>query len=173
MRCVRRTPSSSCPLPSKLSYPLNEQQVYVPIDAKISSSALDWAEKHDRREAGFDFAAEVRAVPSGQSVAQLQDTIHVHLDAQRFRKIHQSNLLYQGSSPGKCITGTVLARSGMTPPNTHQLQQYADATRSIPGDRPGAAESGGLAASTGPEPGQSGGLVRSGVGAGDLGAPLE
>lgn len=90
---------------------LNEQQVYVPIDAKISSSALDWAEKHDRREAGFDFAAEVRAVPSGQSVAQLQDTIHVHLDAQRFRKIHQSNLLYQG--------GVVLA------PGTYRLKLIA------------------------------------------------
>ena len=90
---------------------LNEQQVYVPIDAKISSSALDWAEKHDRREAAFDFAAEVRAVPSGQSVAQLQDTIHVHLGAQRFRQVHQSNLLYQG--------GVVLA------PGTYRLKFIA------------------------------------------------
>ena len=90
---------------------LNEQQAYVPIDAKISSSALDWAEKHDRREAAFDFAAEVRAVPSGQSVAQLQDTIHVHLGAQRFRQVHQSNLLYQG--------GVVLA------PGTYRLKFIA------------------------------------------------
>ena len=90
---------------------LNEQQVYVPIDAKISSSALDWAEKHDRREAAFDFAAEVRAVPSGRSVAQLQDMIHVHLDAQRFQQVHQSNLLYQG--------GVVLA------PGTYRLKFIA------------------------------------------------
>ena len=82
---------------------LNNQQVYVPISAKISSTALDWAQKHGRREAAFDFAAEVRAVPSGQSVAQLQDTINVKLDEQRFQQVHQSNLVYQGGivlSPG-------------------------------------------------------------------------
>jgi VWFA-related protein len=83
---------------------LSNQQVYVPISAKISSTALDWAQKHGRREAAFDFAAEVRAVPSGQSVAQLQDTINVHLDEQRFREVHQNSLVYQGGvvlSPGR------------------------------------------------------------------------
>ena len=82
---------------------LSNQQVYVPISAKISSTALDWAQKHGRREAAFDFAAEVRAVPAGQSVAQLQDTITVKLDEQRFQQVHQSNLVYQGGivlSPG-------------------------------------------------------------------------
>jgi VWFA-related protein len=82
---------------------LSNQQVYVPISAKLSSSALDWAQKHGSREAAFDFAAEVRAVPSGQSVAQLQDTINVRLDEQRFEQVHQSNLVYQGGivlSPG-------------------------------------------------------------------------
>jgi VWFA-related protein len=82
---------------------LNDQQIYVPIAAKLSSSALDWAEKHGRREAEFDFAAEVRAVPSGRSVAELRDTIHVRLDPERFQQINQTNLLYQGGvvlSPG-------------------------------------------------------------------------
>jgi VWFA-related protein len=75
---------------------LNDQQVYVPISAKLSSSALDWAKKHDRHEAAFDFAAEVLAVPSGQSVAQLRDTITVHLDDERFQQVTRSNLVYQG-----------------------------------------------------------------------------
>jgi VWFA-related protein len=72
------------------------QQVYVPISAKLASSALDWAKKHGRREAEFDFAAEVRAVPSGQSVASLRDTITVHLDEQRFQQVNRSSLVYQG-----------------------------------------------------------------------------
>jgi VWFA-related protein len=75
---------------------LNDQQVYVPISAKLSSTALDWAKKHDRREAAFDFAAEVLAVPSGQSVAQLRDTITVHLDEEQFQQVNRSNLVYQG-----------------------------------------------------------------------------
>jgi VWFA-related protein len=83
---------------------LSDQQIYVPIAAKLSSSALDWAQKHGRREAAFDFAAEVRAYPSDQSVATLRDTIRVQLDQQRFEQINRSNLLYQGGvvlEPGK------------------------------------------------------------------------
>src|ERR1700690_1361397 len=82
---------------------LNNEQVYVPISAKLSATALDWAQKHDRREAEFDFAAEVRAIPSGQIVAQLRDTINVDLNQQRFEQVHQTNLVYQGGvvlSPG-------------------------------------------------------------------------
>jgi VWFA-related protein len=75
---------------------LNDQHVYVPISAKLSSSALDWAKKHGRHEAAFDFAAEVLAQPSGQSVAQLRDTITVHLDEERFQQVNRSNLVYQG-----------------------------------------------------------------------------
>ena len=75
---------------------LNDEQVYVPISAKLSSTALDWAQKHGRRQAEFDFAAELRAAPSGQIVAQLRDTINVSLDQQRFEQVHQSNLVYQG-----------------------------------------------------------------------------
>jgi VWFA-related protein len=75
---------------------VSDKQVYVPISAKLPSSALDWAQKHDRHEAEFDFAAEVRVVPSGQSVATLHDTITVHLDEQRFQQVNRSSLLYQG-----------------------------------------------------------------------------
>jgi VWFA-related protein len=75
---------------------LSDQQTYVPVAAKISASALDWAEKHGKRQAEFDFAVEVRAVPSGQAVAQLRDTTQVNLDPDRFQQINQKNLLYQG-----------------------------------------------------------------------------
>ncbi|MGA2845623.1 MAG: VWA domain-containing protein [Candidatus Acidiferrales bacterium] len=75
---------------------LSEQQTYVPVAAKISASALDWAEKHGKRQAEFDFAVDVRAVPSGQAVAQLRDTTQVNLDSERFQQINQKNLLYQG-----------------------------------------------------------------------------
>src|SRR5271155_2653106 len=75
---------------------LSDQQTYVPIAAKISASALDWAEKHGNRQAEFDFAVQVRAVPSGQTVAELHDTTQVKLDAERFLEINKKNLLYQG-----------------------------------------------------------------------------
>jgi len=75
---------------------VSDQQVYVPISAKLSSSALDWAAKHGRHQAEFDFAAEVRTVPSGQSAASLRDTITVHLDEQRFQQVNRSSLVYQG-----------------------------------------------------------------------------
>jgi VWFA-related protein len=86
------------------AFRLNDRQIYVPIAAKISSSALQWAEKRGDREASFDFAAEVRAYPAGQIVAQLQDTIHVKLGAQRYAEVSSSNLVYEGGvilSPGR------------------------------------------------------------------------
>src|ERR1700689_4126382 len=75
---------------------LSEQQTYIPIAAKIASSALDWAQKHNKQHAEFDFAVEVRAVPGGQIVAQLRDTITVNLEAEHFEQVRHSNLLYQG-----------------------------------------------------------------------------
>lgn len=82
---------------------VSDQQTYVPIAAKISSTALDWAEKHGKHQAEFDFAVDVRAVPSGRIIAQLRDTTDVNLDAQKFEAISKKNLLYQGGvvlSPG-------------------------------------------------------------------------
>jgi VWFA-related protein len=75
---------------------LSSEQTYVPIAAKISASALEWAEKHGHRQAQFDFAVDVRALPSGRAVAQLRDTTQVNLDPQRFAEINKKNLLYQG-----------------------------------------------------------------------------
>jgi hypothetical protein len=75
---------------------VNGQQSYIPIAAKISASALDWAERHGNRQAEFDFAVQVRAVPSNQIVAELHDTTQVKLDAARFEEINKKNLLYQG-----------------------------------------------------------------------------
>jgi VWFA-related protein len=75
---------------------LSDQQTYVPIAAKISASALGWAEKHGNRQAEFDFAVQVRAIPSGQTVAELHDTTQVKLDTARFEEINKKNLLYQG-----------------------------------------------------------------------------
>src|ERR1700684_1584689 len=75
---------------------LSATQAYVPIAAKIASSALDWAQKHNKQHAEFDFAVEVRALPGGQIVAQLRDTITVNLEAEHFEQVRHSNLLYQG-----------------------------------------------------------------------------
>ena len=75
---------------------LSAERTYVPVAAKISASALDWAEKHGHRQAQFDFAVDVRAMPSGKAVAQLRDTTQVNLDPQRFAEINKKNLLYQG-----------------------------------------------------------------------------
>jgi VWFA-related protein len=79
---------------------MSNGQVYVPIDAKLSATALEWAQKHGKREAQFDFAAEVRAeekgLPAGLPVAQLRDTITVHLDPERFEQVSKANLEYQG-----------------------------------------------------------------------------
>jgi VWFA-related protein len=82
---------------------LSDSQTYVPINAKISSTALEWAKKHDRHETAFDFAAEVRAIPSGREVAELHDTISVRLGDERFQQVAQNNIVYQGGvvlSPG-------------------------------------------------------------------------
>ena len=83
---------------------LSDQQVYVPISAKLSSSALDWAQKHGRHASRIRFCGggarrAVRASPW----PQLRDTITVHLDEQRFQQVNHSNLVYQGGvvlSPG-------------------------------------------------------------------------
>jgi VWFA-related protein len=82
---------------------LSTDQTYVPIAAKISSSALDWAAKHGKRQAEFDFAVDVREAASGRIAAQLRDTTNVTLDPEKFQEVSQKNLLYQGGvvlSPG-------------------------------------------------------------------------
>ncbi|HEY2645686.1 MAG TPA: hypothetical protein VGI34_01870, partial [Candidatus Acidoferrales bacterium] len=83
---------------------LNANQVFVPISAKLSPSALQWAEKRGSRETAFDFAAEVRDGKSNRVVGALRDTITVKIDAQHFQDIQQQSLVYQGGiilAPGE------------------------------------------------------------------------
>jgi VWFA-related protein len=75
---------------------LGRNEIFVPIAAKVGSSALDWAEHHGRREAEFDFAAEVRERTSSHTVAVLRDTIKVQLDPERYKEIQLRPLVYQG-----------------------------------------------------------------------------
>ena len=83
---------------------LNENQVFVPIDAKLSPSALQWAEKRGNRETAFDFAAEVRDAKSNRVVGALRDTITVKIGTEHFQDIQQRALVYQGGiilAPGE------------------------------------------------------------------------
>jgi VWFA-related protein len=75
---------------------LDNKQVFVPISAKLASSALQWAQKSGRRQAEFDFAAEVRDSQSGRIAGALRDTITVRLDTERYEELQQNALVYQG-----------------------------------------------------------------------------
>jgi VWFA-related protein len=75
---------------------LDRNQVFVPISAKLASSALQWAQKNNRREVQFDFIAEIRQAQSNRVVGALRDTITVRLDTERFQQIQQNALVYQG-----------------------------------------------------------------------------
>ena len=99
------------------AFRVNPNQVYVPISAKISSSALDWAQKHDEHQVGFDFAYEVRVLfngnPTGIPIADKRDTINVKLDAANFDQVKQNNLVYQGGvllAPGRTYRLKFIAR---------------------------------------------------------------
>src|SRR5207248_3959085 len=75
---------------------VGEKDLFVPIAAKLPSSALEWAQKRGRRQAVFDFAAEVRDATSKKVVAALRDQITVTLDSDRFNRLQKQSLLYQG-----------------------------------------------------------------------------
>jgi VWFA-related protein len=75
---------------------VGHNEIFVPISAKVGSSALEWAGRHGRREVEFDFAAEVRETGSGHTVGVLRDTIKVQLDPERYREVQQRPLVYQG-----------------------------------------------------------------------------
>jgi VWFA-related protein len=99
------------------AFRVSAQQVYVPISAKISSSALEWAVKHDEHQVGFDFAYEVRVLfqgaPTGIPVVDRRDTINVKLDPSNFDQMKQNNLVYQGGvllAPGRTYRLKFIAR---------------------------------------------------------------
>ena len=99
------------------AFRMSPTQVYVPISAKISSSALEWAVKHDEHQVGFDFAYEVRVLfngsPAGIPVVDKRDTINVKLDANNFDQVKSNNLVYQGGvllQPGRTYRLKFIAR---------------------------------------------------------------
>jgi VWFA-related protein len=75
---------------------LGDKDLFVPIAAKLPSSALEWAQKRGRRQAVFDFAAEVRDGTSSKVVAALHDQVTVTLGTDRFNQLQKQSLLYQG-----------------------------------------------------------------------------
>ena len=90
-------PTVELPVAVETSYfRLANNQIFVPISAKLASSALQWAQKSNRREVQFDFAAEMRDAQSGRVVGALRDTITVRLDTERFQQVQQNALVYQG-----------------------------------------------------------------------------
>lgn len=78
------------------AFRLNDNEIFVPIAAKLASSALEWASKRGRHEAEFEFAVEVRDEGSGRSVAALRDTVKVKLGEERFQQVAQRSIVYQG-----------------------------------------------------------------------------
>jgi VWFA-related protein len=90
---------------------VDRDQIFVPISAKLASSALQWAEKRGSRETAFEFAAELRDARTRRVVGALRDTITVKLGAERFEQVQQRALVYQG--------GILLA------PGTYQLKFLA------------------------------------------------
>jgi VWFA-related protein len=93
------SPSPRLELPLALEtsvFRLSGTDVFVPLAAKLPSSALQWAEKSGRRDDEFDFAAEVRDAASGRPLAALRDTIQVRLGEQQFQHFREQALVYQG-----------------------------------------------------------------------------
>jgi hypothetical protein len=83
---------------------LENNRVFVPIVAKLASSALQWAQKRGSHETAFDFAAEVRDAKTNRVMGALRDTITVKIDAEHFQDMQQRSLVYQGGiilSPGE------------------------------------------------------------------------
>ncbi|MFI5090658.1 MAG: VWA domain-containing protein [Terriglobales bacterium] len=78
------------------NFRLNGKDIFVPITAKLASTALQWANKHNRHTATFDFAAEIRQQDSNRVVAALRDTIHLTLDDKRQQELQQQSLVYSG-----------------------------------------------------------------------------
>lgn len=90
-------PHVELPVALETSYfRLGEKNIFVPIAAKLPSSALEWAQKRGRHQAVFDFAAEVRDALSDKVVAALRDQITVTLRTDRFNELQKQSLVYQG-----------------------------------------------------------------------------
>jgi VWFA-related protein len=90
-------PHVELPVALETSYfRLGDKNIFVPIAAKLPSSALEWAKKRGRHQAVFDFAAEVEDAANRKVVAALRDQITVTLAADRFNQLQKQSLVYQG-----------------------------------------------------------------------------
>jgi VWFA-related protein len=90
-------PRVDFPIALETSYfRISDTNLFVPIAAKLGTSELRWASKRGRRQATFDFAAEVREKASNRVVSALRDTISVSLNGDRFEELQRHPLLYQG-----------------------------------------------------------------------------
>jgi VWFA-related protein len=90
-------PRVDFPIALETSYfRISDTNLFVPIAAKLGTSELKWASKRGRRQATFDFAAEVRESVSNRVVSALRDTISISLDGDRFQQLQRHPLLYQG-----------------------------------------------------------------------------
>ncbi len=92
------TPRVELPLALETAYfRIGKDEIFVPIAAKLASSALEWAQKRGRHEAVFDFLLEVRDEGfGGRPAAALRDTIKVKLDQSTFAQVQQRAIVYQG-----------------------------------------------------------------------------
>jgi VWFA-related protein len=89
-------PRVDFPIALETSYfRISDTNLFVPIAAKLGTSELRWASKRGRRQATFDFAAEVRERASNRVVSALRDTISISLDGDRFEQLQRHPLLYQ------------------------------------------------------------------------------
>jgi hypothetical protein len=112
-------------------------QFFVPVSAKIASSALQWAKKSGQHEAKFDFLYEFREIKTKKIAGVQRDTMTVQLDAVNFEALAQKALVYQGGimlGPGnyrlKFLVrdnssghiGTFEQNVSINPPRPNQLQ---------------------------------------------------
>ncbi len=80
-----------------------DNQYDLVLAAKILGSAIPFKGKTHKRQTEFDFAWRITS-PAGKVVTGLRDTLPVKLDAQTYRQVLESNILYEGGvvvPPGK------------------------------------------------------------------------
>ncbi len=75
---------------------VGKDEVFVPVAAKLATSALEWARKRGKVEAQFDFMLEVRDTQFNRPAAALRDTMKVKLGDDQVSRAQQKALVYQG-----------------------------------------------------------------------------
>jgi len=75
---------------------IGKDEIFVPVAAKLATSALEWAKKRGKVEAQFDFMLEVRDTQFNRPAAALRDTMKVKLGDDQLAQAQQKALVYQG-----------------------------------------------------------------------------